>query len=184
MLVDLAVADRYAHAFVNLLGKAHRLETGLKELKLVARTYADSKDLQRFLGSPEIAPDEKEGLLSRLWSDLTGQEGMALLHLLLKHDRMETLPAIWEEAVSVAEARQGIVRGQVFTAHPISSSETEAIGAAIGKLLGKKIVLERAVDKTLIGGVRVTVGTTLLDGSVQTYLEDIRRQLISIKVTT
>ena len=169
------------------------------ELQGVAKTYAGSDDLQKFLGSPEIAAEEKERLLNRIWSDdseitsgaatssgshAVGPEIMALLKLLLEWDRVDHLPAIAEEAVVVAEQRQGIVRGQVITARPISSAETELVAKAVGSLIGKKVVLERAVDPEILGGVRVTVGTTLLDSSVQTLLEDVRNQLKAVKVNS
>ena len=183
-MVDRAVARRYAEAYVNTLEVERRLETGLEELGAVAGVYAGSKDLQRFLGSPEIGLEEKEQLLNRLWSAAVGKEMMALLHLLLKRDRVEHLPAILEQARSAAEERQGILRGYAITAHPISSAETELLAQAIGKALKKKVMLERQVDPSLIGGIRVTVGSKLLDGSVRTHLDEIREQLKAAKVNS
>ncbi len=183
-MIDRAVARRYADAFVGALQNSKRLDAGLMELKGIAKAYVDSDDLQKFLGSPEIAPQEKEKLLSRIWSDDVGQEVTALLKLLLEWDRVDHLPAIAEEALVVAEQRQGIVRGQVITARAISAAETDVIAKAIGQLLGKKVILERAVDPKILGGARVRVGTTLLDSSVQTLLEDVRNQLKAVKVSS
>ena len=182
-MVDRAVARRYAEAFVNTLEASRRLQVGLEEFKTVAQVYIDSKDLQRFLGSPEIGPEEKERLLDRLWAEESvGSETLALLHLLLKWDRVDHLPVILEEAQSVAEERQGLLRGTVVTAHPISSAETGLLAQAIGKALKKKVTLEREVDPGLIGGVRVSIGSKLLDGSVRTHLDEIREQLKAAKV--
>jgi len=188
MTAEGGVARRYAEAFVNALGEGpsvsleERLRTGLTELEGVAQVDSGSKDLQRFLGSLEIGPEEKERLLNRLWSDGDGGETKALLHLLLKWDRMEHLPAILAEARAVAEERQGILRGTVATAHPVSSAETERLAQAIGKALKKRVMLEREVDPGLIGGVRVSIGSKLLDGSIRTYLDEIREQLKAVKV--
>ena len=181
-MVDPAVARRYAEAFVNLLQGSHQVEVGLEDLKALARTYNNSHALQRFLGSPEIGEEDKERLLSRVWSESIGAEGMSLLDLLLKWDRMDHLPAISEEAQSVVEARQGVLRGKAITAHAISSAETERLAKAVGNLLGKKVVLERHVDPQLIGGIRIVVGTAILDGSVRMRLGEIRRQLMEVKV--
>ena len=176
---DAALARRYAEAFVNTL---QDLPGGLEELKAVARVYAESKELQRFLGSPEIGPEQKEKLLNRLWSDMASTQVLALLHLLLKWDRMEQLPALAGEAARVVEERQGVLRGTAVTAHPISSAETEGIARAVGRVLGKRVILERQVDPAVLGGVRVVVGTTLLDGSVRAHLDRIGEQLKTAKV--
>lgn len=181
-MADTAVARRYAQAYVNALESSRRIDAGLSELSLLSETYGGSKDLRRFLGSPEIGSPEKWDLLSRLFSERVGPEMMGLLSLLVRWDRVDHLPVIATQARAIAEARQGIVRGLVTTAHPISSAEVSAISGALGKALGRKVLLERALDTHLIGGVRIAVGTTLLDGSVKSFLHQVREQLIQAKV--
>ena len=181
-MADRAVARRYAEAFVRTVEGSHRLEQGLADLKGIAATYQESKQLRRFLGSPEIAPEEKEQLTKKLWADTAEEDTMALIQLLLKKDRVQELPLLAQEAQGVAEERQGILRGEITTAHPISSAETERMAQAVGRVLRKKILLERKVDPALLGGVRIRVGSTLLDHSVRTLLGEVREQLKSVKV--
>ncbi|MBI3317962.1 MAG: F0F1 ATP synthase subunit delta, partial [Candidatus Omnitrophica bacterium] len=90
--MDRAAARRYAEAFVNTLTSSHRLEAGVEELKVIAKAYAESKDLQRFLGSPEISPEDKQQLLDRLWSEDVSPETRELLKLLIRWDRIEETP--------------------------------------------------------------------------------------------
>ena len=183
-MVDRAVARRYAEAFVNELEAARGVEAGLEELRNVAQVYSGSKEFQRFLGSPEIGPEEKQRTLDRALSDGASPETMALLQLLLRWDRMEQLPAVAEAALSISEARQGVLRGQVTTAHPISSAETERLAQAVGKAVGKRVILERQLDPRLIGGVSVAVGGVLLDGSVRAQLKRVQEQLKAAKVNS
>ena len=181
-MADRAAARRYGEAFVGVLEKSQRVEAGLEELKFAARAYEGSKEFQRFLGSPEIGEEEKRSLLDRTFSSAVGPETMALMELVLKWGRADHLPVIAEEAVKVSEERRGILRGVVTTAHPISSAETDRLAQAVGDRLGKRVVLERQVDRNLIGGIRIAVGTTLLDGSVQGILQKIQQQMIETKV--
>ena len=181
-MADRTVARRYAEAFVNRLETAGRASLGLEELRGVARVYAGSKEFQRFMGSPEIGPEEKQQLLDRVLSGGASDETAALLQLLLRRDRMEELPGVAEEAASISEARQGVLRGRVTTAHPISSAETERLAQAVGKAVGKRVILERQVDPALIGGVCVAVGSVMLDGSVRAQLKRVKEQLKAAKV--
>ena len=181
-MVDRTVARRYAKAFVNALEGSDRLSAGLEDLDQVAGMYGQSKDLRRFLGSPEIGPEDKERVLDRALAAGAAPEMMGLLRLLLKKDRMENLPVVSEEARAVSEARQGVVRGKVTTAHLISSQEVEQLARAVGKVMGKRVILDRQVDPSLIGGVKVAVGGTLLDGSVRAQLNRVREQLKAAKV--
>ena len=181
-MAERTVARRYAEAFVNSAEASSRLAAGLEELERIAQLYGISKEFQRFLGSPEIGPADKERTLDRAFASVAGPETMGLLRLLLKKDRVDHLPLVNQEAKGVSEARRGVVRGRVATAHPISSAETERLARAIGKAVGKQVILERQVDPSLIGGIRVSVGSALLDGSVRAQLERVREQLMSAKV--
>ena len=181
-MIDQTVARRYAEAFVNAAEGSGRLAVGLEELDQIARLYGQSKDLQRFLGSPEIGPEEKEGALDKALSVGAAPETMGLLRLLLKKDRVDHLPAVSKEAKAASERRQGVARGWVATAHPISSAETERLAQAMGKAMGKRVILERQVDPSLLGGARISVGGTLLDGSVRAQLKKVREQLNAAKV--
>ena len=95
-MVDRTVARRYAEAFVNALEGSDRLSAGLEDLDQVAGMYGQSKDLRRFLGSPEIGPEDKERVLDRALAAGAAPEMMGLLHLLLKKDRVEKELEEWE----------------------------------------------------------------------------------------
>lgn len=178
---DFQVARRYAEAFVNTLEASNRLDAGLEELKSVSAIYSSSKQFQRFLGSPEIATEDKTRVLGQVCIDV-GTETRALLDLLLRWDRIDQLPAVYSQAVKVAELRRNIYRGTVTTAHPVSSAEVERLNQAVGKALGKKVILERQVNPSLLGGAQIAIGTNLLDGSVSSRLKELSRQLKGIKV--
>lgn len=186
---DHAVARRYAEAFVNALGAGpsvsleERLRTGLAELEGVAQVYSGSKELQRFLGSPEIGPEDKGRLLQRVWSGSVEKETLGLLDLLIRWDRMEHLPAILEEAKAAAEGRLGVLRGEVITARPISGAEADALAHAVGRAMGgKRVILKRRVEPKILGGVQVAVGSSVLDASVRSFLDEVRQQLKAVKV--
>ncbi len=179
---DFQVARRYAEAFVNTLEASNRLDAGLEELKSVSAIYSSSKQFQRFLGSPEIGTEDKTRVLGQVCAESVGTEIEALLDLLLRWDRIDQLPVVYSQAVNEVELRRGIYRGTVTTAHPVSSAEVERLNQAVGKALGKKVILERQVNPSLLGGAQIAIGTNLLDGSVSSRLKELSRQLKGIKV--
>ncbi|MBI1952853.1 MAG: ATP synthase F1 subunit delta [Candidatus Omnitrophica bacterium] len=181
-MADRALARRWAEAFVNALEASRKVQAGLDGLRWMAEVYQAHSDLRRFLGSPAIGQEEKFSLLARLFGEPAGAEGMALLNLLLRWDRLELLPAIGEEAVALHEERQGLLRGRITTAHPLSSSQVELAAKALGGRLGKRVVLERSVDPGLLGGLRVVLGSTQMDGSLAAVLQEVREQLLAAKV--
>lgn len=180
--MDETLVHRYAEAFVNALERSKRIGVGLKELETVAGAYRASGTFRAFLDSPSIPQAQKWELIGRVWSEAIGPEGMGLLHLLLRWRRLEGLWAIAKAAGRIAEARQGVIRGEIVTARPISTSEIGTIAQAVGQRLGKRVILEPRVDPRLLGGVRVFVGTTLLDRSVERLLKEVESNLKQVKV--
>ena len=65
---------------------------------------------------------------------------------------------------------------------PLTPELAGALGEALAKLTNKQIVLETRVDPKLIGGVVAQVGGTVLDGSLKTQLEELRRTLHDTRV--
>jgi F-type H+-transporting ATPase subunit delta len=180
--VDRSVARRYAEAFVNVAERSGRLDEYLEELKGVAKVYEESKALARFIGSPEIDLLPKQELIDRVWGEAVGEAVIALLKLILDRERFNHLPAIVEEAERLRDERFGVMKGTVFTAHPIAASEMEAIAQAMGRWLKKQVVLERKVDPSLLGGAQVVLGSLNLDGSVRGSLERLRRHWMEMGV--
>jgi F-type H+-transporting ATPase subunit delta len=58
----------------------------------------------------------------------------------------------------------------VFTPIAVDASTMDSIKNHIQKMLGKEPVLHTYVDKAMLGGIKVRIGDTLIDGSVQTKL--------------
>ena len=79
----------------------------------------------------------------------------------------------------MADARAGQVRATVTSAAPLGVTELDKVRRSLEQRTGKKVILETAVDPELIGGVVARVGDLVLDGSVRTQLEELRRRLLN-----
>ena len=99
-------------------------------------------------------------------------------HLLLDKNRIENIRDIGEEFADLVETEQGIVRAQVVTADRAAGrSGRPTCKSKLAACTGKKIILEKKVDPAVIGGVCVTLGDKILDGTVRTNLDLLRKTL-------
>jgi len=71
---------------------------------------------------------------------------------------------------ALKDAAEGVAKARIDTAFALSDAELADIMAALEKHFGKKIEAAVTVDRELIGGARITVGDTVIDGSVQAKL--------------
>jgi len=77
------------------------------------------------------------------------------------------------------DERAGIVEAKVASAQPLSEVQSKALVASLGARTGKTIRLTWSQDPALLGGLRVQVGSTVLDASLQGQLRQLKAQLLS-----
>ena len=74
---------------------------------------------------------------------------------------------------------KGILPVTVTSAEALSDAERKKISTTLGDLVDKKIELIEAVDPTLIGGVVIKIGDTVIDSSFKKHLQHLRNKLVS-----
>src|SRR5579884_1126525 len=172
-----SVARRYARAMFELaLERKQPLEEWLSDLQAIEAALEDPA-VRPTLVSPNLDFERKRELVDRA---LAGLDPLRrnFVYLLLERGRVELVGAIVREFRSMMLEHQGIAEATVTTAVPISDAEADRIGALLGRLVGKQIVITRQVDPSIIGGVVARVGDRLINGSVAERLAALRQQLV------
>jgi len=181
-VISVTLARRYARALLQLAQRQEELPRTQDELETLGALFAGDPRVRRFFESPGIPRAEKVEFLETRLKPKLGRPAYGLLHVLLRRRRLDHLPAIAEELTKLAEQAQGIVRATIRTAIPISDGQAEAATKALGLRTGKRIVLSREVDASLIGGALVSLDHKVIDGTLATELGRIRRQLREARV--
>jgi F-type H+-transporting ATPase subunit delta len=175
-----SIARRYAKALFGLGVAEGTYERLGHELADLARAYDGSSDLRLALDSPVIKPSEKQrvlrGILPRIAPSAPVQR---FAELLLDRGRITLLGPIARAYRELADARAGQLRAIVTSAAPLSASDLDRVRRALEKRTGRTVIMETAVDPELIGGVVARVGDLVLDGSVRTQLDEMRRRLLN-----
>jgi F-type H+-transporting ATPase subunit delta len=102
--------------------------------------------------------------------------------LLLDRKRVEHLPEISSVFTQMLEEARGIARAKVRTAIPLDEEIEKKLTDVLQQITGKKIFMEKFVDKSLIGGVAVRVGDRLLDSTIRTRLREMKEELLAVRV--
>ena len=173
------VARRYAQALLELGVESSTLDRLVEELGTVAQAWAGSSDLRNALENPLVPHAMKKAVMSELSEQIgaTPTTRHALL-LLVDRRRTKTLPHVAQYLREMADARKGIVRAEVTTAAPLSEAYYGRLQAQLEKMTGKKVVVDRKTDATLIAGVVTRIGDRILDGSLRTRLQSIKDSLM------
>ena len=104
--------------------------------------------------------------------------------LLISRQALAILPGIVAEYSALLDERQGRLRATATSAVALSDEQRASLGALLRQVLDKEVVLEVREDSELIGGIIVKVGDQVIDGSVRTRLQHLRRQLVEQPVAS
>lgn len=175
-----SVTRRYARALFEIgVDRGNFAQLG-QELRDLASVYGTSADLRQALENPVFKPAEKQAILRAVLPRVApSQPVQRFALLLLDRGRIGLLPAIARAYELLADERAGQVRATVTSAVPLAAGELDRVRRALEQRTGKKVILDSAVEPNLIGGLVARVGDLVLDGSVRTQLDEMRRRLLN-----
>jgi F-type H+-transporting ATPase subunit delta len=178
MTAGTAVARRYAKALFALAHAEGRLDAVGQELAQFERVLADESALRDALLRPWVKPATKGAIVTTIaerleLSSLTAK----FLALVAQRRRLALLPEILAAYRALADKAAGRVRAHVRSAVPLGEAEQVAIRERLGRRLGQTVLLDTAVDPSLIGGFVAEVGSRLLDLSVTGQLRALREHI-------
>jgi len=176
-----SVARRYAAALLAAADKSGDIVAARDNLRLVADTIAGNKLLSAILNQPQVPGSRKKQALTASLQGAATPATLAFLDLLTDKRRITLIGEIAAEFERLVRERQNIALATAITAEPMHPAQVTALKSSLEKRTGKTIELTTETDPSLIGGVLVRIGDTVMDGSVRGKLDRLHEQLLSRK---
>jgi F-type H+-transporting ATPase subunit delta len=172
----LTIARPYAEAAFGIARDKNALPVWSEMLRLAAAVGADPQ-MQNALASPKLGAAEKESLFLSVVGDKLDTEGRNFIRVLIENDRISLLPEIRRLFEMRKDTAENVARAEIETALPMTDGQLASLTAALQKRFGKRVEANVILNAALIGGARITVGDTVIDGSVQGKLTAMANQL-------
>lgn len=176
-----AFVARYAQAFLDVVTAA-KLDTAAvnRQLSDFLATWEGSAELQAFFTNPAIAAPQKVALLDRLNAKIGMQKEVRnLLAVLINNDRIGEVKSVIAAYRQAQEQRLGIQRAEIVTARELNEQERATLLAGVSQIAGSKIEASFKLDKAILGGTVVRIGSTVYDGSVRGRLDRLKESLVA-----
>ncbi len=116
-------------------------------------------------------------LLLSICGDRLDPQGRSFVRVLVEADRVGVVPQIAAQFELLKDDADGLARAQIDSAFPLSDAELAELKSALEQHFGKKIETSVNVDPALIGGARITVGDTVVDGTIEAQLSTMATHL-------
>jgi F-type H+-transporting ATPase subunit delta len=168
---------RYAQAVFELAKQTNQLEKWADDLKVIVQVFEESHIAYQ-LDNPKVTREKKTSLVSSILKNEVSPAAFNLSVLLVARSRSRYAGAIEREYTRLWNDLRGVAIAEVTTAIPVDAEQEKAIIARLSSITGKTITIHTNVDPTIIGGVIARIDDTLIDGSVKSRLEALRKSLV------
>jgi F-type H+-transporting ATPase subunit delta len=128
--------------------------------------------------NPSVPQDRRDALIASLAAALSLDPPVRnLLAMLVDRRRLDILGEVRDAYQDAFDVRSGTVRVRVASAAPLGEGERQQITDRLETATGKRVLMEVDLDPSLIGGIVVRLGGTVMDASLRQQLAGFGRHL-------
>ncbi len=176
---NVGVAHAYARALLELAAAQNAAEMIGDELTALADIVRKDPLLRAFLGNPAIGGAEREQMLKTVFLGRVSPLLSNFLGVLNANRRLDQLPSIATTYAHLLDELVGKVRVDLTVATKLDAGLLAQVREGISRALNKQAIVTEHVDDKIIGGMVVRVEDRLLDGSVKTQLDQMKKDLLT-----
>lgn len=170
-------ALRYAKAVLSLATETKTDEQINNDMKHIAKTIAESNDLDNMLKSPVISASIKKSVLSEVFKN-TNKTTLDLINVLVSNNRIDILNQVAVKYNQLFDESKGIQRATVTTAVALTDELKKKVLAKAKELTGKDVEVKNIVDESIIGGFILRIGDVQYNASIANQLNTLKREFI------
>jgi len=166
----------YAEALFEVGRDKGKLDALQQQLGQFADAVDRNHELQVFFFSPYLSSAEKVEGIERA---ITGAEPELInfLELLVDKHRMTEIFRIRRELDELWKHENRRIDVTVTSAVELDPAVVEKIGQEVERQTGEKVDLSSQVDNDILGGIVLQVGNMVLDASIRSRLEKLRKSV-------
>ena len=173
------IAQVYARSLFEVAKEHGTLDRVRAELGEFADALEGNRELAIFFFSPYFSTEEKKGALGRAIGEVD-ETTRNFLELLVEKHRMpvifrvrRTLDALWEE-------ENKLLPVEITSAVALDPAVVARLQEEIGRQTGRRVDLTETIDPDVLGGLVLRVGNQILDASIRTRLDGLRKQVARV----
>nr|WP_241429289.1 F0F1 ATP synthase subunit delta [Agrococcus sp. ARC_14] len=147
------------------------------EIASFQRIVASDAELELALGGLRGSADDKARLVERLLAGRSSEATAVILDHLVRAPRGRRIGQLVRGAATEVASAAGRSLATVTTAREIPAAQLDRLRVGLESQYGRSLQLQQIVDPAVLGGLRVSIGDDIIDGTVRSKFTDLRLQL-------
>ena len=169
------VSDRYASALYDLAAEKKMVDSVLEDLSNLKNILKDNKELSLVVKSPLITSIDKLNIFESLLKKINANElTSTFLKVIEKNKRFSNLASIITQFMNINSQKRGDVLADITSADELNDDQKNNITNQLKSILGDKLSLSFDVDKNIMGGLIVKVGSKMIDTSLANKINKLK----------
>ena len=169
------VSDRYASALYDLAAEKKLVDPVLDDLSNLKNILKDNKELSLVVKSPLITSIDKLNIFESLLKKINANElTSTFLKVIEKNKRFSNLASIITQFMNINSQKRGDVLADITSADELNDDQKNNITNQLKSILGDKLSLSFDVDKSIMGGLIVKVGSKMIDTSLANKINKLK----------
>ena len=169
--IQASLAGRYASALFGLARDERQIDAVGQSLGLLAQALVDSREFAELVASPLIAREDTAKAFSAVSRQLSLDTITTnFLGVLARNGRKNQLQNVIRAFRRLSAEHRGETTAEVVTAHPLKDDQLNALKQQLRARAGRDVAIETHIDREILGGIVVKMGSQMIDASIRTKL--------------
>ena len=173
------LAGRYSLALYELAAEANMLNEIEAHSTSIIDLIISSEDFKSLIKNPTNSKQDQLNALNKISEQNKLNELLKkFLSFLISKRRFFYVDKILKSFVETCSIKRGELKAELTSAKNLTENEVNNIKEELNKNFSSKIKLNYRYDSSLIGGLIVQVGSTMVDTSIKNKLQQIENRMI------
>jgi F-type H+-transporting ATPase subunit delta len=174
---EYRIASRYAKSLLELAVEKKQLEEINADMSLIAKVCKENRDFVLMLNNPIIKSLKKAAIIKEIFNGKVQEMTLLFFDIVARKTRESVLPEMAKVFHQLYNEHKGIISAEVSTTIALDEGLRAQVIKIVKEISGKEVQLNEKVDSSLIGGFIIKVGDKQIDETIQSKLNDLRREL-------
>ena len=172
-------SERYSRALFEVAKEAAELEKIETDIKSFKFLLDNSPELKNFFSNPTQSINNQNNVNDLLSKKLSFSKNLNnFFSLLIEKRRIFFVSKIIDSFLKLCSRKRGEVKASLISSKELSEPELESISKDLSSSMGSIIKFDYKIDKELIGGLKLQLGSFMIDTSIKNKLKKFEQQMI------
>ena len=165
-------SERYSRALFEISQDSNELDKVEGDIKNFKLIYDTNLDVKNFIKDPSQKIIEQNKLVNLISHKLNFSKNLQkFLLLLIEKRRIFFISKIFESFLRLCSKKRGEIKALLISSKELSQAELNSISTDLSKSIGSTLKFDYKVDKELIGGLKLQLGSMMIDTSIRNKLK-------------